>query len=226
MGNTWSRDLASSACHATWQYHTRLAQYTFSNFLWQSAVRCLQVLAAGFVLLIEGGQWFWPPVRVGFVRDLPGTPYQLPGGEELCSFGPKWPNFLHSIGPYDIIWIKYDKVPCLAAMAACQSVRFVSMCFVIITVWVWSKPKKQGRFQTFWSVWMFLSIGYGKWLCVDFPTLASGVFCFLVPLVSTSSRNIKVLRFSPLEILPSVGVNQSFSVRKWAHLRPWRHAVP
>lgn len=142
MGNTWSRDLASSACHATWQYHTRLAQYTFSNFLWQSAVRCLQVLAAGFVLLIEGGQWFWPPVRVGFVRDLPGTPYQLPGGEELCSFGPKWPNFLHSIGPYDIIWIKYDKVPCLAAMAACQSVRFVSMCFVIITVWVWSKPKK------------------------------------------------------------------------------------
>lgn len=30
----------------------------------------------------------------------------------------------------------------MAAMAACQSVRFVSMCFVIITVWVWSKPKK------------------------------------------------------------------------------------
>ena len=36
-----------------------------------------EVLAAGLVLLIEGGQWFWPPVRVGFVRNLPGTPYQL-----------------------------------------------------------------------------------------------------------------------------------------------------
>ena len=36
----------------------------------------LQVLEAALFLVIEGGQWFWPPVRVGFVRDLPGTPYQ------------------------------------------------------------------------------------------------------------------------------------------------------
>ena len=51
--------------------------------------RFVQVLAAGLVLLVEGGQWFWPPVRVGFVRDLPGTPYQLPGrmeydGTHIC----------------------------------------------------------------------------------------------------------------------------------------------
>ena len=50
------------------------------------AGRFAQVLAAGLVLLIEGGQWFWPPVRVGFVRNLPGTPYQLPGRREYIAY--------------------------------------------------------------------------------------------------------------------------------------------
>ncbi|CAK9051370.1 Probable prolyl 4-hydroxylase 4 (AtP4H4) [Durusdinium trenchii] len=36
-----------------------------------------EVLAAGLVLIMEGGQWFWPPVRVGYLRRLQGTPYQL-----------------------------------------------------------------------------------------------------------------------------------------------------
>lgn len=50
------------------------------------AGKFVQVLAAGLVLLIEGGQWFWPPVRVGFVRNLPGTPYQLPGRREYIAY--------------------------------------------------------------------------------------------------------------------------------------------
>ena len=50
------------------------------------AGKFVQVLAAGLVLLIEGGQWFWPPVRVGFVRNLPGTPYQLPGRRECIAY--------------------------------------------------------------------------------------------------------------------------------------------
>ncbi|CAJ1368076.1 unnamed protein product [Effrenium voratum] len=36
-----------------------------------------EVLDAGLVLVVEGGQWFWPPVRIGYVRQLPGTPYML-----------------------------------------------------------------------------------------------------------------------------------------------------
>ncbi|CAE7876368.1 P4H4 [Symbiodinium necroappetens] len=36
-----------------------------------------EVLDAQLVLLFEGGQWFWPPVRVGYVRALPGTTYEL-----------------------------------------------------------------------------------------------------------------------------------------------------
>ena len=35
------------------------------------------MLDAGLVLVVEGGQWFWPPVRIGYVRQLPGTPYML-----------------------------------------------------------------------------------------------------------------------------------------------------
>ncbi|CAJ1393572.1 unnamed protein product [Effrenium voratum] len=36
-----------------------------------------EVLDAGLVLVVEGGQWFWPPVRIGYVRGLPGTPYMI-----------------------------------------------------------------------------------------------------------------------------------------------------
>lgn len=36
-----------------------------------------EVLEAGFVLVFEGGQWVWPPVKVGHVRKLPGTDFAL-----------------------------------------------------------------------------------------------------------------------------------------------------
>lgn len=36
-----------------------------------------EVLAAGLVLVFEGGQWFWPPIRKGYVRQLPGTDFRL-----------------------------------------------------------------------------------------------------------------------------------------------------
>eukprot|EP00930_Biecheleria_cincta_P028914 TRINITY_DN20126_c0_g2_i1.p1 TRINITY_DN20126_c0_g2~~TRINITY_DN20126_c0_g2_i1.p1 ORF type:complete len:510 (-),score=75.06 TRINITY_DN20126_c0_g2_i1:116-1624(-) len=36
-----------------------------------------EMLEAGLVLIFEGGQWFWPPVELGFVRQLAGTPYEL-----------------------------------------------------------------------------------------------------------------------------------------------------
>lgn len=34
-------------------------------------------LDAGLVLVVEGGQWFWPPIRPGFLRDLPEKGLQL-----------------------------------------------------------------------------------------------------------------------------------------------------
>mmetsp|Transcript_56288 Transcript_56288/g.163227 ORF Transcript_56288/g.163227 Transcript_56288/m.163227 type:complete len:506 (+) Transcript_56288:103-1620(+) len=32
---------------------------------------------AGLIFVIEGGQWFWPPLRIGYERRLPGTEFSL-----------------------------------------------------------------------------------------------------------------------------------------------------
>jgi len=52
------------------------------------------VVEARLIFVIEGGQWFWPPKEVGYVRKLPGTTFEL----ETLSVQPvifKVRGFLH-----------------------------------------------------------------------------------------------------------------------------------
>jgi len=36
-----------------------------------------EALEAQLIFVIEGGQWFWPPVKIGYVRLVPGTSFEL-----------------------------------------------------------------------------------------------------------------------------------------------------